>query len=202
MAQFNVDVRSNAREIVAGINADVRAIARATRMGLNRTGEQLRTQADREIRAEYNVKLKAIRAQSRLRKAAQSGPLVVDLDYYGAGKVSLLAYGARQTKRGVTVAVRRGGGRKLIPGAFIAKMKSGLTGVFARTTGGKGQRVFRGGPGSRIKPRGSDLPISHLTAVDLPVLYGRKSFSQKQMRYADARFDKNFMDALRVALRS
>jgi hypothetical protein len=43
--------------------------------------------------------------------------------------------GERQTKKGVTVKVSRRGGRKLIPRAFIATMKSGHRGIFWRKKG-------------------------------------------------------------------
>ena len=41
-------------------------------------------------------------------------------------------FGARQTKRGTTVRIKRGGGRKLIQSAFIATMPSGLIQVWVR----------------------------------------------------------------------
>jgi hypothetical protein len=47
-------------------------------------------------------------------------------------EIPLSAFGARQTKGGVSVLVRRSEGRKVLKGTFLARMKSGHIGVFHR----------------------------------------------------------------------
>ncbi|HUX15572.1 MAG TPA: hypothetical protein VMW52_03815, partial [Phycisphaerae bacterium] len=48
-------------------------------------------------------------------------------------RIPILQFNARQTRKGVTYALRRHGGRTLIPHAFLATMPTGHRGVFART---------------------------------------------------------------------
>ncbi len=48
------------------------------------------------------------------------------------GRIPLTKFGARQTKRGVTYRIQRGGKRGRIERGFIARMPSGHEGVFVR----------------------------------------------------------------------
>jgi hypothetical protein len=47
-------------------------------------------------------------------------------------RISLVKYGARQVRKGITVKVKKSGGRKLVRHAFIVTMPSGHVGVFTR----------------------------------------------------------------------
>jgi len=46
--------------------------------------------------------------------------------------VGLINFSARQTKRGVSVLIKKGTGRKVLRTAFIATTKTGYRGVFVR----------------------------------------------------------------------
>jgi hypothetical protein len=97
---------------------------------LNRTATGVRTDVSRHIRSILNVRAQDVNKRLSIRRAAR-GEGTADI-VIGARGLPLLAFGARQTRKGVSVKVLRRGGRKLVRGAFIATMKSGHRGVFVR----------------------------------------------------------------------
>jgi hypothetical protein len=110
---------------------------RAMRKAGSEAVRKMKTAASRRIREEKNIKDRAI-------KKAMVGVRPVgakSVERMGWGirfrdiNVPLLDYGARQTKKGVTVAVNKGGARTLIQSAFKATMpRTGHTGIFKRTS--------------------------------------------------------------------
>lgn len=98
---------------------------------LNRTGQQVRTAANREIRKTYSFKARVVSQSMKLQRS-QFARLEVSVISEGR-RTQVIDADARQTAKGVTV--RIGKQRKLIRGAFIATMKSGHVGVFNRRTG-------------------------------------------------------------------
>ena len=114
-----------------GTGLATKAITRS----LNRSIRGVNTDAARAVRDELTLKskdvkrdLRVIRARPRELEAA----LLVKIRPTG-----LIKFQARDTTRGVTVKVKRRSGRKRLPHAFIATMKSGHRGVMTRskTTG-------------------------------------------------------------------
>lgn len=109
------------------------AVWRAGLKAGNDTLRNLRTEAGRRVRAQRRLKAKRVREALRLFPANSRKGARVRLRWRMgvSGKpVPLYAYGARETKRGVSVNVS--GRRKIVGGAFIATMPSGHTGVFER----------------------------------------------------------------------
>jgi hypothetical protein len=90
----------------------------------------MKAEASRRIRERKNMKLAKVNDALTTIFPPAGGPLVWRLQA-SAAPMPLFAFGARQTKRGVSVEVNRGK-RTIIPGTFIATMKSGHTGVFYR----------------------------------------------------------------------
>ncbi len=112
-----------------GVHLADRAIVRA----LNRSIRGVNTDANRSVRTELTLKAKDIRRDMRVRRASPrtlEASLVVDVRATG-----LIKFRARDTTRGVTVQIKRRGGRKRLPYAFIATMKSGHKGVMTRRKG-------------------------------------------------------------------
>lgn len=102
------------------------------RRSLNRTIRGVRTAASSEFRSEFNAKKRDVDRRLKVRLAR-------GLDTEAALQVTasampMVAFGARQTKRGVSVRIRKGGGRQRFRHAFIARMPSGHRGVFERRT--------------------------------------------------------------------
>lgn len=138
---------------------------KATVRAINKTAEQVKVQASREIRdAGYNLKIAKIKKAITLRRASKTELVAV---LRATGKpVGLINYSARQTKAGVSVQVKNG--RKLISGAFIATMPNGHKGVFVRKGHGH-RKVVKGG-----KTTWSGLPIDELFGPSIPSAFMNK----------------------------
>lgn len=134
------------------------AIARA----INHTIAKSKTQISREIRNIYALDAKTVSqalSQIKADRLTLTGKIVIK------GKpIPLYKFKARQTAKGVTVEVMRGK-RRLIPGVFLAQLKSGHQAVMFRGKYGQGKLVRRK---TRIRKTGPDLPISEIVGVSLP----------------------------------
>lgn len=168
---MQIDVRSNIREVLAGMDryrAEVmdKAIPRA----LNRTAEMARTAASREMRADgYGFSAAEIK-DAVLITRANAGRQSVTLRISRRTK-SLLEFGARQVKEGVSVKVHKG--RKVIKGAFIGQLRNGRSAVYVedKTAGKTVLRV------QRQYARGSrggwhDYPVRKLFGPSVGGVYG------------------------------
>lgn len=182
---FKFDVRHDTKRIVAEIRADHANITRATANAINRTADELRTQAGRIIREEYNVTLRGIRQASRVRKASPRSKFPRAEVSFSGRRINLYEFGARQLKKGVTVKVKVRGGRKLIEGAFIQTLKSG-------------QNIGKKGVFKRVgKAR---YPIHFLPSLSIPQMTERKAISVAILKFADARYDKNLRQQLKFLM--
>ena len=134
------------------------AISRA----MNHTAKKARTRMVREIRTVYNIRAKDARKAMR---HIQARPRFLESRIEVTGRpLPAIAFGARQTKAGVSIAVFRGQ-RKVIKSAFIATMGSGHRGVFARGNYGKGTFAFRR---KRVRKGGTDTPITEIHTTAIP----------------------------------
>lgn len=164
MIELQTDLRQLKRAVrlLRGVEGGVeRALADA----LNRGAITMRRYTAPEIRAQYAVPTRRVRETLLV---AHASPTRLESALVSKGpRESLSAtYGGRQVKKGATVKVKKSGGRKLIPGAFVATVwaipkKSKLntapvphTGVFIRRVLG-GKRVPR-------------LPIEELRGPAVP----------------------------------
>lgn len=84
-----------------------------------------------------------------------------------------MLFSARQTKQGVTVRIRRDGGRKLIKGAFIAN---------------KGRTVFIREP----YPLTKRLPIRGVETIDVPQMFNSRPIMRRVLERVRAEFPKEF----------
>ncbi len=102
--------------------------ATATMRALNKVAAQGKVAAARLVRdtGGYKIKIGRVKAAIRVERAT-AGNLRAALIAKGR-PIPLVEFAARQTSKGVTVAVKDG--RKLIPGAFLATMPGGHQGVF------------------------------------------------------------------------
>ena len=107
-------------------------INKAANRTIRRMGTRFRTTAVKEVRKTYNIKAKTLKQKIRARthydkEGNQSWR------FYVSGKpMSLIHFAPRQTKKGVSVKIKKQSGRKIIKGAFIAKGKNGNLRVFKR----------------------------------------------------------------------
>lgn len=123
---------------------------------LNRTAEQARTQMSREIRAEFNLKAAKVNEKLKVKRATfKAGMLGLQAELSSrdpSGRrraINVVSFGARKTKAGVSVKIKRSGARKTIRGAFI---------------GNKGRTVF-------IRVGTKRLPIKPVQTIDVPQMF-------------------------------
>lgn len=185
---FNVraDV-SKAVEKCAYVRQEV--INKATVRAINRIADQAKTQASKDIReVGYNVKAAVIKKSISIRRAS-SGFLRAVVKANGR-PIPLINFSARQTKQGVSVIVKEG--RKLIPGAFIATMANGHTGVFERV--GHTHRKNR-------KGQWSGLPIKQLFGPSVPSAFINETVQSSLLAMVREKFPVRFqheLDQLRL----
>jgi hypothetical protein len=124
---------------LAGVSA--KAMRGAIR-AMNRAIASGRTAMVREMARDTGLKVGDVRDALSIREAS----LAVAQASFGAGlkRIPLIYFKARATKRGVTYALT--GSRNRISNAFLATMKSGHQGVFARKTPKRLPIVERFGP--------------------------------------------------------
>lgn len=151
-----------------------RAFQQATVSTINKTMRKARVAASKEIRKIYNIKAKDIKKALVITRANRNKMYA---DHIVTGRRLLLSYFApRQTKKGVTIRIKKSSGRKVVKGAFEATMKTGHKGVFKR----KGK---------------SRLPIRELTTLDLPTMYdirAEDTFDKTVSREINKIFDHEF----------
>lgn len=160
---IKVDVRDAIGKLDANLGyakKDARnlAIARA----INHTIAKAKTLTSREIRNLYSVDASTL---GKALTQVKADRLTLTGKIIARGRpISLARYKARQTRQGVTVEVLRGK-RKLIPGVFLANLKSGYKGVMVRGKHAQGKIVRRK---HRVIKSGNDLPITSLAGVSIP----------------------------------
>ncbi len=149
------------RRAMARLQADLRD--QAAQMALNRTADKGRAEMVRGITAEFAIKASEVRPQLSVRRARR-GMLSVEIEAFGVrrGKRSrnVMLFGARQTKAGVSLKIKRDGPRKVIKGAFIAN---------------QGRTVFIRDP----YPLAKRLPIKGVETIDVPQMFNTKRINRR-----------------------
>jgi hypothetical protein len=148
---------------------------KAMARSLNRAMTTLRKESSTDIRAGLKLKQATISEGLDISHKAKGTELLenmyAQLDVSSKPQ-SLLAFGARQTKRGVTVNVK--GKRKTIAHAFIARMPNATSGVFIRKKLMLSPKKASG-IATRISRKGnSHLPITKLYTTRISEVFGDK----------------------------
>ena len=157
----------------------------ALRSAVNKTMAQGQTQMVRAIASEFEIKQSEVRARLSIRRAREGyfgGLLTVDLFAFqnkrGRGfnlirfveKRVTLAEAKRRRKAGTLnqlgFRIKKGGGVKRIPGAFI---------------GNKGRTVF-------MREGKERLPIKAVTTIDVPQMFNTKRINSKVVKYVKDKF--------------
>lgn len=168
---------------------------KAAARALNRAIEQARTQMGREIRAEFMVDARYVRERLRIKRATfRAGVLGLSATLDGSsGKRSanLVRFGARQVGTGVSVKIKRNGGRKVAAGAFIAN---------------KGRTVFKRVPGTVMNARRGSRGLQHreriepVQTVDVPQMFNTRRIKAAVTAAVQQRFPAIFARELAFAL--
>jgi hypothetical protein len=212
---IGVDVRSNMREVLAEFRARTAAIKdKAIVRALNRALDQTATEASREIRKVYNIKHAAVLKAMKKTKAT-SASLTSTMTLRGR-RIGLIEFAARAVNPwnvkgrghkpggGVSVQIKRAGGRTLIKGAFIAAGtannykgggSAGMLQVWRRI--GYEAAISRGvrwnslGGWREGGARGEE-PIISLRSISLPKAFQDKAVLAAVKKVSNASFTKNY----------
>lgn len=174
MSGVRIDVRSDIDRVVAEFRAQSSQVETATYRALNRTLDKAATQSSREIRKVYNLRDRDVK-KAFVKMRAGPGRLYAVLRIEGR-RIALLDFDARWRpgqKGGATVRVLVAGGRKVVPGAFIAVGRGG------------NRQVFRRAGRER-------LPIIGLRSVSIPQAFSNKTVVGAVQTLSQAEFVKNF----------
>ena len=148
---------------------------KVTARAINRTLSGVKTDASAEIRKEITATKKYVDRTFSIQKAST---VRLQGAVTSKGKpLPLVAFSTRQTKKGVSVQVKKGRPRKVIPHTFQATMKSGHKGVFWREKKG-GKMVGR-------------LPIQELYSSRVPDIFSNDSVMRPVIAKAQDRMSKN-----------
>lgn len=189
---IGINVASNADRLLRGNALSGTQRRLAVMRALNRAADTTKTNAIREIQKRYNVTGKALRGTDRRSGAFFVKPptptrLVATVTASG-NPLPLAGFRPRQTAKGVSLSVKKGAARRVIRGAFIARMKSGHVGVFHRMSP-PGKRYLGKVGRHRGTPNRQDLPIDELYTTAVPGMFGEKEVQEALRKVAAARFE-------------
>lgn len=177
------------------------AIARA----INHTLAKAKTSASKDVRTRYKVKasdIKKTMVTTKANRSTQTGYIRVS-----ASPLPIFSFGARQTKKGVTVNVI--GKRKLIKSAFIAMGRrggrgtsmgvgelgsSGHKGVFVRGAYKGTDLTYRT---KRMRKAGPDLPIEEVMTASPYSMITHASVQQKVAEKIESSFATRLLHELK-----
>lgn len=193
--KINAEDMAKVKKMLAGIpGAADRVCMRAINDGL----AGMKTDASTEIRAEINLTKSVVDATFKTVKASVTSLSGV---FTSTGKpVPLIEYGARQTTKGVSVQVKRGNPRSVIPGTFIAVVRSkqqmdqgieGHKGVFWRVWHERQRKPFnRNFPYGKL-PKKYRLPIVQRYGPRVPDILSNEPVMAAVLKKADDRMHVN-----------
>ena len=196
---IGVSVRSNVGAVLAEFRALKAGIKdKATERALNRAMDSAATETKKKIREVYNVRLAAIsralkKKPAHGKQAVQVATLRVRGTRFGLIEFSATAIKPwnvkgknRRKGGGVSVRIKKSGGRKLIKHAFIAATGTGYRGVFIR--------LSKAPPGYRLKGGGQAYkdPIVNLRSISVPAAFMHDAVIAAVQQAARDSFVKNF----------
>ncbi|GGX01509.1 phage tail protein [Undibacterium macrobrachii] len=169
---MRIDVQTNFKDVAKQINELHSDVAtKATARALNSVMAQAKTAMSREIRAKFVLSAAKVNESLKINKAVAKGGLFemeasLESPSQRGRSLNLINFGARQTKKGVSIKISRDGGRKLIPGAFI---------------GNGGRTVFKREGKAR-------LPIKALQTIDVAQMFNVKTINKAVVDAINDRF--------------
>lgn len=165
------------------LNQSVKRYPRAAAAGINKAAAGAFTLSVREIQADVGASSqKTIRKNLTLQKATGEKP-EARLVAFSSKKDRIPIIEMKPTPRTVTrrrpaIGVRYGAQRKVIPGSFIARLRSGHVGVFRRTSSAR-------------------LPIVELFGPSVALVFSRKKIVDKVSVYLRAKVPEEIARAFK-----
>lgn len=145
---------------------------------LNKTAAKGKTQSNKEIRKEFALTKAKVDEKLFVYKATRAGrnefvAVIESRGPFGRRAINLINFSARQVRTpdgGVSVKIKKAGGRKLVKGAFI---------------GNQGRTVF-------IREGKGRLPIRPVQTIDVPQMFNVKQQMEKLIAFVRAEFPRIF----------
>jgi len=148
----------------------------ATARALNRTVEQAKTAMSKEIRQEFVLPAATVNQSLFISRAKFKGGTVnleaslSSISQRGKRSLNLAHFQARQTSKGVSFKIKKGGPRKTIPGAFL----------------------INGGKTVMIRVGKQRLPIKALQTINVAQMFNTKRINAKVVQVINDRFPTIF----------
>ena len=170
---MQVTATSNIKDVLADIDRFGKAIQDlALTRAVNKLADQAQTAGLREMSRIYRIPQKTFAKYMSVR-LAQSGELVASINAKGSGLPLYLFNPVPVRGKGGGVRVTLKGRTFLIPHAFIARMRSGKVGIFARGAyGGKGKQTFTGERFGKFQFGKKRFSINELFTFSAPGAFG------------------------------
>lgn len=160
---------------------------KAAARAVNKAAAQGQTQMSRRIRQEFNISAAKVREKLFVKRSTfRQGRLAIEAELYSKDKsgrrraINLINFGARETKQGLTVKIRKGSGR------VVATSRGFI--------GNKGRTAFKRTGSKR-------LPIEPLQTIDVPQMFNTKRITAAVVRTIMAKFPEIFEREVAYALR-
>lgn len=193
-----ISIETNFPDVARRLEALRREVAdKVTVRTLNAVTRLARTDMQREITREFAVQASFVRPMLAVKLASRrAGVVNLEAVLSAASKsrqrrgTNIIAFSARQTRKGVTVKVKRTGPRKLLRDAFIGN--KGRT-VFVRVPGTTmaSRAKYRNKHGEKIKP---------VTTLDVAQMFNTRRLNAAVRRNIEQRFREVFDRELRFAV--
>jgi hypothetical protein len=183
---LRIDIRHNIKDAVDRLGNLSKGMAdKAITRTINKTAVQGKTQATREIKEQYQISTRVVGRGISIRRAGR-GVLQAVIKVEGR-PLPMIAFQAKKDARGVSVVIK--GRRVVVPHAFIATLKSGHKGVFARG-GYKGGFEKNGQQFGRFQFGKQRFPIGELFTASLPQGFNNKVVKDKVVKRINEQFPK------------
>jgi hypothetical protein len=142
---FSITVKGKLAELGRALGVDApKKLKRETAIATNYTAKEVQKGLAKEIGKELATTQKEIRKTIEITAKATANRLSATVTQRQTKRLPLRVFGARQTKKGVSVRISKREGRKVIPGAFIVKSYGGN--VYRRPGTGRATGGSRKGP--------------------------------------------------------
>lgn len=133
---MKIDIKSDLKQASINIKAVQSGVPKAIAAALNRVSEGLKTEAARIVRKKYNIRAGDVRERGNI-KVTRANMSRLEILLTSTGRnIPLIRFSTTpnspRSVKVVKAAVKRSG-KKPIPGAFVAQMRSGHIGVFQRS---------------------------------------------------------------------
>lgn len=173
---MKIVVKHNFPEVQRALTELRKDIAeRAAASAVNKTMAQAKTSMSKEIRSEFTVPAAKVNAALRVSKASfRNGLYRIEATLESPAKrgrsLNVINFQARQTSRGVSVKIKKGGPRKVIRSAFIAN---------------QGRTVFERVGKSR-------LPIKAVQTIDIAQMFNTRRINARVVKFIETKFPAVF----------